>query len=57
MNVVKEIERITAEELKNGIYGGITKGSWHEKYDDSAWVFIGGFPFELSEVSFFHFLM
>eukprot|EP01038_Epipyxis_sp_PR26KG_P015384 gene15384-20745_t len=49
MNVVKEIERINAEELKLGIIGGISKGSWHDKYESSAWVFIGGLSFELTE--------
>lgn len=49
MNVVKEIAKITEEELKLGIYGGISKGSWHDKYKDSAWVFLGGFSYELSE--------
>mmetsp|Transcript_12302 Transcript_12302/g.18458 ORF Transcript_12302/g.18458 Transcript_12302/m.18458 type:complete len:299 (-) Transcript_12302:753-1649(-) len=49
MNVIKEIERINDEELKLGIYGGLNKGSWHDKYKDSAWVFLGGFSYELSE--------
>lgn len=49
MNVVKEIEKINEQEMKVGIFGGISKGSWHEKYKDSAWVFIGGFSYELSE--------
>ena len=48
MNVVQEISRINEQELKNGIYGG-SKGSWHNKYKDSAWVFLGGLSFELSE--------
>lgn len=49
MNVIKEIERITEEEMKHGIFGGVTKGSWHDKYRDSAWVYIGGLSYELSE--------
>jgi RNA-binding motif X-linked protein 2 len=49
MNVVKEIGRICEQEMSVGIFGGITKGSWHEKYKESAWVFIGGFSYELSE--------
>lgn len=49
MNVIKEIERINANEFASGIIGGIVKGSWHEKYRDSAWVYIGGMTFELSE--------
>ena len=49
MNVVKEIERINKKELENGIYGGCGKGSWHDKYKDSAWVYVGGLSYELSE--------
>jgi RNA-binding motif protein, X-linked 2 len=49
MNVVQEIHRITERELEMGIVGGIDKGSWHERYDASAWVFTGGLPIELSE--------
>ena len=49
MNVIKEIERINANEFASGIIGGIVKGSWHEKYRDSAWVYVGGMTFELSE--------
>lgn len=49
MNNIKNIESITEQELNAGIFGGLSKGSWHEKYKDSAWVFLGGFPFELSE--------
>ena len=48
MNVTKEIERITAKELEMGIYGGLN-GSWHEKYKNSAWVFVGGLSFDLTE--------
>ena len=49
MNIVKEIERINQRELEAGIYGGNGKGSWHEKYKDSAWVYLGGLSYELSE--------
>lgn len=48
MNVVKEIERINAAELEHGIHGGMG-GSWHDKYRDSAWVYIGGLSFDLTE--------
>lgn len=48
MNVIKEIERINDKELEIGIIGG-QKGSWHEKYSDSAWVYVGGLSFELTE--------
>lgn len=49
MNVIKEIERINKKEFESGIYGGSEKGSWHDKYKNSAWVYIGGLPYELSE--------
>lgn len=49
MNVVKEIERINKKELEHGIFGGCGKGSWHDKYKDSAWVYVGGLDYELSE--------
>ena len=48
MNVVREIERITDIELQHGIFGGST-ASWHHKYKDSAWVYVGGLSFDLSE--------
>jgi RNA-binding motif X-linked protein 2 len=49
MNVVKEIENITNLELEHGIIGGITNGSWHDKYKNSAWVYVGGLSYELTE--------
>eukprot|EP01039_Chlorochromonas_danica_P006972 gene6972-7714_t len=49
MNNIRNVESINEQELKNGILGGITKGSWHEKYQESAWVYLGGFSYELTE--------
>lgn len=49
MNVVKNLQSITEKEVNAGIFGGITAGSWHEKYEDSAWVFIGGLHADLCE--------
>lgn len=46
MNVVAEIERINERELALGVP---FEASWHQKYASSAWVFVGGLPFELSE--------
>lgn len=46
MNVVAEIQRINERELALGVG---PSGSWHAKYRDSAWVYAGGLPFELSE--------
>ena len=47
MNVVKEIQSITDKEINNGIFGGVTGGSWHEKYSKSAWVYVGKFFFSI----------
>lgn len=49
MNVIKEIEQINARELAAGIVGGMGKGSWHDKYKNSAWVYLGGMSQDLSE--------
>ncbi|KAJ7639504.1 hypothetical protein FB45DRAFT_905830 [Roridomyces roridus] len=45
MNVVKEINKINQRELDLGVSGA----SWHDEYKDSAYVFVGGLPFELTE--------
>jgi len=39
--------KINDRELEMGVAG--TKHSWHQEYKDSAWVFIGGMPYELTE--------
>ncbi|WWC91604.1 uncharacterized protein L201_006550 [Kwoniella dendrophila CBS 6074] len=44
MNTIKEINRINERELQLGV-----KGSWHDEYKDSAYVFVGGLAYELSE--------
>ncbi|KND02667.1 uncharacterized protein SPPG_01752 [Spizellomyces punctatus DAOM BR117] len=46
MNVVKEIERLNAAELFRDIKDS---ASWHSQYKDSAYVFVGGIPYELTE--------
>lgn len=46
MNVIQEIRRINERELEQGVSG---KASWHYEYKDSAWVFAGGFPYDLTE--------
>eukprot|EP01051_Picozoa_sp_SAG22_P031083 SAG22_NODE_12403_length_444_cov_0.704348_1_plen_58_part_00 len=28
---------------------GLTGTSWHDQYKDSAYVYVGGFPYELTE--------
>lgn len=47
MNTIREIEKINNEELERGIAG--TSASWHTKYSNSAWVYIGNIDHELSE--------
>ncbi|KAL7410238.1 hypothetical protein BDY24DRAFT_328508, partial [Mrakia frigida] len=43
-SVVKEINSINQKELEGN--GG---GSWHDTYKDSAYIFVGGLPFNLTE--------
>ncbi|TFK43873.1 hypothetical protein BDQ12DRAFT_675703 [Crucibulum laeve] len=45
MNVIKEINKINQAELDLGISGA----SWHDEYKDSAYIFVGGLPFDLTE--------
>ncbi|KAJ7265451.1 hypothetical protein B0H12DRAFT_1201059 [Mycena haematopus] len=45
MNVVKEINKINQRELDLGVSGA----SWHDEYRDSAYIFVGGIPFDLTE--------
>lgn len=47
MNVIAEIQRINAAELANGSVG--TSASWHTKYADSAWCYVGNMPVALTE--------
>lgn len=47
MNVIAEIVRINELELQNG--SANTSASWHAKYADSAWVYIGNLPIALTE--------
>eukprot|EP00457_Paulinella_chromatophora_P010262 gb/GEZN01010357.1/.p1 GENE.gb/GEZN01010357.1/~~gb/GEZN01010357.1/.p1 ORF type:complete len:316 (-),score=61.74 gb/GEZN01010357.1/:203-1150(-) len=48
MNVVREIEKANLEELKMGIIGG-DSASWHDTYKNSAYVFVGGLDYRLTE--------
>lgn len=41
---VKNIAKLGQQEL-----GSDKKGSWHDDYKDSAWIFIGGLPYDLTE--------
>mmetsp|Transcript_21499 Transcript_21499/g.27698 ORF Transcript_21499/g.27698 Transcript_21499/m.27698 type:complete len:203 (+) Transcript_21499:131-739(+) len=53
MNNVANIQKINASELEKGLYyvGGdqSQSSSWHAKYHDSAWVYIGGLSNRLTE--------
>jgi RNA-binding motif X-linked protein 2 len=37
---------LNKKELENNLVG---KGSWHDDYKDSAYIFVGGLPFNLTE--------
>lgn len=41
---MKNIAKLSERELE-----GKYRGSWHDEYKHSAWIFVGGFPFEYSE--------
>ncbi|KAI7905977.1 uncharacterized protein BX663DRAFT_498336 [Cokeromyces recurvatus] len=47
MNVVKEIQRINQREITNGTWSD--SSSWHAQYKNSAWIYIGGLPYDLTE--------
>lgn len=44
-SVVREINKINDAELSFGLSGA----SWHDEYKDSAYIFVGGLNFELTE--------
>ncbi|KAL1123133.1 hypothetical protein AAG570_002221, partial [Ranatra chinensis] len=41
---VKNVKKLSEQELKNS-FGS----SWQDQYKDSAWIFIGGLPYDLTE--------
>uniref|UniRef100_A0A3P9KUG5 RRM domain-containing protein n=2 Tax=Oryzias latipes TaxID=8090 RepID=A0A3P9KUG5_ORYLA len=43
---VKLINELNEREADLGVN---EKVSWHSEYRDSAWIFVGGFPYELTE--------
>ncbi|KAL4220401.1 RNA-binding motif protein [Mactra antiquata] len=43
---IKNQQKLNQTELALGLTG---KKSWHDQYKDSAWIFIGGLPFDLTE--------
>ncbi|XP_045534969.1 RNA-binding motif protein, X-linked 2 [Papilio machaon] len=44
MTNVKNVLKLSERELT-----GNSKTSWHDQYKDSAWIFIGGMPYDLTE--------
>lgn len=46
LTLVKRIQNINSKEAALGIS---EEASWHAKYKDSAYVFVGGIPFDLTE--------
>jgi len=46
LTLVKRIQSINAKEADLGISD---QASWHAKYKDSAYVFVGGIPYDLTE--------
>ncbi|XP_009627895.1 zinc finger CCCH domain-containing protein 25 [Nicotiana tabacum] len=46
LTLVKRIQNINAKEASLGISD---EASWHAKYKDSAYIFVGGIPFDLTE--------
>lgn len=46
LTLVKRIQNINAKEAALGLS---EDASWHAKYKDSAYVFVGGIPFDLTE--------
>lgn len=46
LTLVKRIQKINSKEAALGISD---EASWHAKYKGSAYVFVGGIPFDLTE--------
>lgn len=44
---VKNTQKLNETELELGLVG--SKSSWHEDFKDSAWIFVGGLPYDLTE--------
>lgn len=41
---MKNVIRLSEQDLKSG-----SKSSWHDQYRNSAWIFVGGLPYDLTE--------
>ncbi|KAL2918916.1 RNA-binding protein Cwf29 [Polyrhizophydium stewartii] len=46
MNNIKQIERLNAIELERGL---TDRGSWHSQFEDSAYIYVGGLPYQMTE--------
>ncbi|EFR01441.1 U2 snRNP component IST3 [Nannizzia gypsea CBS 118893] len=46
MNAIRQIEALNKKELENAVS---PEASWHADYRDTAYVYIGGLPFDISE--------
>jgi len=46
MNTIREIQKLNKRELEANVS---IAGSWHRDFDDTAYIYIGGLPFDLSE--------
>ncbi|KAF2138979.1 uncharacterized protein K452DRAFT_199599, partial [Aplosporella prunicola CBS 121167] len=46
MNTIRQIQELNKRELEQGI---TPEGSWHADYRDTAYIYIGGLSFDLSE--------
>lgn len=44
---MKNVIKLSEQELKTNF-----KTSWHDVYKNSAWIFVGGLPYDLSEGKF-----
>ena len=44
---MKNQQKMNERELSLGLTG--TSSSWHREYEDSAWVYVGGLPYDLTE--------
>ncbi|WVF73019.1 hypothetical protein IAT40_007837 [Kwoniella sp. CBS 6097] len=44
ISTIREINKINERELQLGV-----KGSWHDEYKDSAYIFVGGLSYDLTE--------
>lgn len=41
---MKNVLKLSDQELRTN-----NKSSWHDQYKDSAWIFVGGLPYDLTE--------